>query len=163
MPYSLEEMAAHFQSAAVRCEPELAAVVSTVVETAAVLARGYIGHPHEDWAPLSDATVFGFRHRNGRYIMGKEELGFGGAESPLLRRGDLRESIGAEADGLIGEVGSSSKIALWQELGTPNAEYPIPSSPPRSFLAKSLIEAAEGLEALIGPVIISLLVPGGGR
>jgi hypothetical protein len=159
MPFTLEEMAEHFQGAAVRCEEELSGVVASVVETAAVRARSYIGHTQADWAPLSGATVFGFRHPRAGWIPGKLELGFGGSESPLERGGELRESIGAEADGLIGEVGSTSKIGLYQEIGTPNAEYPIPSSPPRSFLAKALIEATAELEILFEPVIISLLVP----
>lgn len=154
--FTLAEVGAFYLRAAARAEPELAAVVVAVVETAAVLARGYIGHEHDDWTPLSSATVDGFRHEAGFWVVGKQDLGYGGAESPLLRAGELRDSVECEADGLVGCVGSDSKIALYQEMGTPNARYPIP---PRPIFAKSIIEAAAGLDLLVEPVIISLLVP----
>lgn len=158
--FTLEQMAAHFMAASERCDAELAGVVGTVVMRAAVLSRDYIGHQQDIWAPLSTATVEGFRHINGRWIPGKRELGYGGAESPLLREGDLRDSIDIDVTALVGVVGSGSKIGLYQELGTPNAEYPIPSSPPRSFLAKGLqASVASSLEELTEVVVTSLLVP----
>jgi|SRR5580700_6092350 hypothetical protein len=153
---TIAEAAAFFMASAARCEAELAVVVTTVVETAAVLARDYIGREHDDWAPLSTATTEGFRHELGFWIPGKIELGYGGAESPLLRTGDLRDSVGFQGDGLYGIVGSDSKVALYQELGTVGARYPIP---PRPIFAKALIEAAAGAEILAEDVIVSLLVP----
>lgn len=157
--FTFEQVAQYYRASAARCEAEMATVVLTVVERGAVLARSFIGQEQEGWAPLSSATVDGFRHHLGFWVMGKADLGYGGAESPLMREGDLQRSISAEADGLVGIVGSDSKIGLYQELGTPNADYPIPSSPPRSFLAKGLMEAETGVEELVGLAAVSLLLP----
>lgn len=158
---TLMEAAAFYANAATRCEEELATVVVTVVERAETLARGYIGHEQDGWPmawePLSSATVDGFRHWRGFWVLGKEDLGFGGAESPLLRTGTLRDSIDSNVVGLWGEVGSNEKRALYNELGTPGADYPIP---PRPFIAKGMMDAAYDIEELAGAVALSLLVPG---
>ena len=161
--FTLEEVAAHFKSAAVRCAPELAMVVETVVSTAAIRARAMIGHPQDHWPALSGGTVEGFRHYSGRWISGKAERGFSGAlgYEPLRGdSGDLERSIGSMAEGTVGEVGSTSKIAVYQEMGTPHAMYPIP---PRPFLAKALEETGSiaVVEVLLEPVVLRLLVPRG--
>lgn len=157
---NLFQAAEFFRASAARCEAELSLVVVEVIEDAAARARGYIGQPQSGWpmawAPLSGGTVEGFRHRNGRWIPGKQELGYGGYERPLLRDGDMRDSIEVNATGLFGEVGSDSKVALWQEIGTPGAEYPIP---PRPFLAKGMMDASYRIEELAGSVALDLLVP----
>lgn len=157
---NLAEAAAFFRASAARCEAQLSLVVLEVIEDAAGRAREYIGQPQSGWpmawAPLSGGTVEGFRHRNGRWIPGKQELGYGGYERPLLREGDMRDSIEVNAIGLFGEVGSDSKVALWQEMGTPGAEYPIP---PRPFLAKGMMEAAYAIEEIAGNVAMNLLIP----
>lgn len=156
------EVAEYYRLSAIRCEAELSGVVVTVVEAAAVRARGYIGHQQTDlfmgWQPLSPATVSGFHHPEKGWIPGKADLGYGNPPDydPLLREGDLRASISSESAGLEGMVGSTSKIALYQEIGTPGAEYPIP---PRPFLAKGLMEAAYDIEGLAGEVAIGLLMP----
>jgi hypothetical protein len=159
MPYTLSEVALHFERAAARCEAELSAVVHTVVTRAGIMARGYIGHDQVEWEPLSSATVNGFRHERGFWVVGKEALGYGGAESPLFRQGDLVNSIDTEVNGLEGYVGSDSKIALYQEMGTPGARYPIP---PRPIFAKAMAEATqpEELELLAEEVLQTLMVPG---
>ena len=154
---TLVEAAAFYRNSAVRCEAELGALAGSVVMTASILARGYIGHPQPEWPPLSSATIEGFRHENGRWIMGKEALGYGGQESPLLRTGQLEQSISFEVDGLVGTVGSTDKIALYHEMGTPFARYPMP---PRPIFAKALMEAVGGVQELAEPIMLSLLVPG---
>lgn len=153
---TLAQAAAHFLGAAARCEEELVGVVTTVTEVAAANARGFVGHEQDDWAPLSSATVEGFRHELGFWVMGKRELGYGGYENPLERTGSLRDSIETEVDGLVGIVGSNQKAALYQEMGTAFARYPIP---PRPFLAKGMMHAVEMTEELIGEVVLSLLIP----
>jgi hypothetical protein len=92
--------------------------------------------PFKAWDHLSSATLEGFLHPVAGWIPGKETLGYAPPDNPLLRTGDMRDSIehvvhvvsltGGEA-----HVGSNDDKALWQELGTPNALYPIE---PRSFL-----------------------------
>jgi hypothetical protein len=152
------EVAEYYRMSALRCEAELSGVVATVVETAAVRARSYIGKKQEDWAPLSTATIFGFHHPAAGWLTGKDDRGFSGPDyQPLLGdTGHLQESISSEVDGLMGIVGSDDKIGLYQEMGTAEAEYPIP---PRPFLAKALMEAEVDIEALAGDVAVSLLIP----
>lgn len=157
---TLAEAAEFFFASAARVEEECAVVVATVIEDAAVRARGYIGQEQPGWpmawAPLSGGTVEGFRHHSGRWIPGKDELGFGGYESPLLRTGNMRDSIEVNVVGIWGEVGSNDKKALYQEMGTPGADYPIP---PRPFLAKGLMDASYQIEELVEAACASLLVP----
>lgn len=156
--FTFAEVAAHYRGSALRCETELSGVVETIVQRAAVLARGYIGHQQDDWAPLSGATIDGFRHPLAGWVVGKEDRGFEGPDfDPLL--GDtreLRDSISAEAAGLVGIVGSAIKRGLYQEMGTADAMYPIP---PRPFLSKALMVAEVAVEELAGDVAVSLLVP----
>lgn len=152
------EAAIFFGRAAGRCEAELEDLVGVVVERATDLARGYIGHEQDGWKALSTATVYGFHNelRNFRWQPGKLELGYGGFEAPLLRTGQLRDSIESSVDGLTGVVGSTDKVAIYHELGAALARYEIP---PRPFLMRSLIEATAGVDVLAGAVAESLLVP----
>lgn len=157
---TLAEAAEFFFASAARVEEEMNLVVATVIEDAAERARSYIGQPQTGWpmawAPLSSATVEGFRHWQGFWIAGKQDLGYGGYEAPLLRSGEMRDSIETNVVGTWGEVGSNEKKALYQEMGTPGADYPIP---PRPFLAKGLMDASYTIEPMIEKVCITLLVP----
>lgn len=161
--FTLREAATHFEQAAARCRPELETLVATITTRAGFMARSYIGHEQEDWAPLSSATVEGFRHEAGFWVQGKRDLGYGGYESPLLRTGQLRDSIDIDLDGLVGVVGSDSKIALYMEMGTPFARYPMaaPDGAPRPIFSKAMMEAAGGVQELAEGIIVSLLVPKG--
>lgn len=156
---SIEAAAEFFLAAAARLEPEMAEVVATVTEAAAVKARNYIGHPQDDWSPLSPRTVEGFRLSSGRWIVGKAARGFDAGEGYEPLRGDtgqLRESITSTSVGLTGVVGSNDKRALYQEYGT-GGERPIP---PRPFLSKGMLEAvAELYEPLAREVAMSVLIP----
>lgn len=49
-------------------------------------------------------------------------------DMPWLRSGELRSSIAHEVDANCAEIGSTSMVALYQEVGTRSA-------PPRPFLA----------------------------
>ncbi len=151
------EAGAFYIAAAERILPELEGLVGTVVMRAAVRARGYIGHQQDGWDDLSTATTEGFRHESGRWIPGKIALGYGGAESPLLRTGQMEQSIEFDVDGLVGTVGSSDRTMLYQEMGTPFARYPIP---PRPVLARGLMEACGEVELLAEEVCLRTLVPG---
>ncbi len=86
-------------------------------------ARAMIGTEPDIWPALATAT-----------IAEKARLGFSGQISPtdpLLRTGDLRESITAQADADGITLGSSSPIATYQERGTARI-------PPRPFLATTM-------------------------
>jgi hypothetical protein len=156
---SIEDAALFFQAAAARVELEMVDVVATVTETAAVKARGYIGHPQQEWQPLSPRTIEGFRLPSGRWVVGKAARGFDAGEGYEPLRGDtgqLRDSIEAKTVGLIGIIGSDDKRALYQEYGT-GGDRPIP---PRPFLSKGMLEAVTELfEPLALEVAMSVLVP----
>lgn len=153
------ELGEHFRLAALRCEPMLSEVVVSVIASSVVRAKSYIGTQQDGWEALHEATIEGFRHWTGFWIEGKRDLGYGAPSEwdPLLRTGQMRDSIDGVAEGLIGEVGSPDKIALYQEMGTPEAIYPIE---PRPFLARSLMMAVPEIEALCEEVAVKLLVPG---
>lgn len=57
------------------------------------------------WAELAQAT------KDERVRLGYSE------NDPLLRRGDTRDSIESQIDGLDAVVGSESDILYWQEVG----------------------------------------------
>jgi hypothetical protein len=152
------EAAEFLQLAAERLPEMCEGITASVVGLAAVRAKGYIGEDQGDWEPLSPATLDGFRHLNGTYIPGKIELGFSPPDNPLLRTGDLRDSIEAEViDPFSGIVGSTSLKGLWQEMGTEGAQYPIP---PRPFISKGLLETVPEAETLIEESMMALLTPG---
>jgi phage gpG-like protein len=65
---------------------------------------------------------------------------------PWLQTGALRASITHKSDGMIAVVGSSSDVAVDQELGTR-------TDPPRSFLASTAASAAEDLVASIAAAL----------
>lgn len=69
---------------------------------------------------------------------------------PWLRSGALRASIGHEVDGAVGVVGSTSDVAVDQELGTSTV-------PPRSFLASTAAGAAADIAASVAGAIAQVL------
>lgn len=93
--------------------------------------------PFPEWAQLADATM-----------AQRESMGYT-PNDPLLRSGELRDSIGHEVSGLEAEIGSTSDIAVYQELGTETI-------PPRPFLGpaavrnKKFIQRALGEAAVLG-------------
>lgn len=93
-------------------------------------AQERIGHyDGNDWPQLAAFTQ-----------AERERLGFS-ANDPLLRSGTLHDAIVSEGQGREAVAGVKSggsagdadigDIALWQEMGTPDAQRPIP---PRPFL-----------------------------
>jgi hypothetical protein len=154
---TLGEAAAWYRQAADTIEDELGEVVVTVTALAVERAKGYIGHEQDEWAPLSGATIEGFRNAYGFRIPGKRELGYSPPDyEPLLRSGQMRESIEGVADGLTGIIGSADKVMLYQEMGTPNARYPIP---PRPVLALALMNSVPDIIEGCGEVAVKILVP----
>lgn len=154
---SCGEYAAFLMASAGRLNAVMTEVTELVIVSAVDRARESIGKYQPGWERLSGATLEGFHHVNGKWIPGKIELGYSPPDNPLLRRGDLRDSIEGEVDGPMGVVGSTSKVALYQEMGTPGAEYPIP---PRPFLAKALLDTLPEAKALLEEAAVALLVPG---
>ncbi len=84
-----------------------------------------------EWPDLAEATV------EDRIAQGYSP------DEPLLREGDLRDSIEHEVGILEAVIGSKSLIAMWQELGTEHI-------PPRPFLGPALVRNEETVRALLG-------------
>ncbi len=121
------ELALFLESRAVAARHGLLEVTHHLMDDVATDAKALIGHEIDRWPPLADRTV-----------AEKQRLGYVGQISPtdpLLRTGDMRESIKPDAEltayGVEGVVGSGSKIALYQEMGTSRI-------PPRPFLAEAM-------------------------
>ena len=89
------------------------------------------------WAPLADATVA------DRIAQGYSP------DEPLLRSGALRDSIKHEAGFTEAIIGSTSPIALYQELGTSKI-------PPRPFLGPAAIENAHKVEKIFGLALVGM-------
>lgn len=100
-------------------------------------AKKKIGHyqgevgPFQDWAELAESTQ-----------EDRERKGYS-PDEPLLRTGDLRDSIQSEVKGLEGVAGSTSDIAPYQEYGTAKI-------PPRPFIGPAAFQNKEKIQALIG-------------
>jgi hypothetical protein len=151
---SFGEFAAFMQT---RIEAVPAAARHGLGEAAKIIeaeAKAEIGHyqgaagPFKAWEPLSPATLNGFVHENGTVIPGRE------GDDPLLRTGGLRDSIEHQVSGYVAVVGSNDPKAVWQELGTSNAVYPIP---PRSFLGGAAVRKGPEAVVEIAEAVVSVL------
>lgn len=119
-------------------------------------ARDALGQPHQGdgpfaaWPPLAPATEAQRLHE-----------GYA-PDAALLRSGALRDSIGfaltAAGDGRQeGVVGSTSEIAVYQELGTSRV-------PPRSFLGAAGVRLAPAVAIALARGVVGALSgrPGSG-
>ena len=97
--------------------------------------------PFPAWENLADSTE-----------AEKERLGYP-LDAPLLREGDLRDSIVTERRGLEAVIGSKMAIAAYQEFGTDHI-------PPRPFLGPAAYERREAIKSIVGKFVISGLVTG---
>ncbi len=73
-----------------------------------------------------------------------------GTRKPWLQSGALRDSVGAQADGLQATVGSSDPAAVPQELGTAHM-------PARPFLAPAAAEMGEEVARAVGAAMVAAL------
>jgi hypothetical protein len=125
---------------------DLEALGPKIVERACQIiqkkAKAAIGKEHELWAPLADST-----------LADKASHGFP-TPKPLLRTGEMRDSIEYTVHGNEGCVGSNSDIAVYQELGTSKI-------PPRSFLVSSAISSEDKIHRMAGAAAVAGGVGGG--
>lgn len=102
--------------------------------------------PFKAWDPLADTTINGWGGHPG-----KDALGFSPPDyEPLLRQGDMRDSIQHTVKGHEAHVGSDSDVAVWQELGTVNM-------PARSFLGGAAVRKKHEVGKLVGQHVIMIL------
>lgn len=92
-----------------------------------------------DWPALAARTV-----------KDKERLKFAPPDNPLLRTGDMRDSLDRTVLKDEACVGSNSDVMVAQELGTSKV-------PPRSVLALAGAITTEHLDALCGPEVAKAL------
>ena len=97
--------------------------------------------PFAGWAELTDST------KADRIAKGFPE------DEPLLRTGEMRDSIGTtiSTDGLEAQIGSNSDIAVYQELGTDKI-------PPRSFLGGAMARELPEIKAILGRSVYAALI-----
>lgn len=108
-------------------------------------AKSEIGHyqpevgPFQDWAELTESTQYD-----------RERKGFT-PDDPLLRTGELRDSISSDVKGLEAQIGSDSDIMVYQEFGTATI-------PPRPVLGPAAFKNKEKIRAIIGTAAVSGLI-----
>jgi len=115
----LEQFAREMSSASASISTGLEEGFRVIVKEIEETAKEEIGvyqpayGPFDAWAQLAEST------KADRFRQGYTE------DDPLLRSGELRDSIQSEVVGLAAIVGTKSEIGLWQEVGTSH----IPSRP----------------------------------
>jgi hypothetical protein len=123
-------------------ERDIAASGPMIVEKACQIvqakAQRAIGREHDLWAPLAEST-----------IKDKQRHGYA-VPKPLLRTGELRDSIQYQVHGHEGAVGSDDEVAVYQELGTSKI-------PPRSFLVSSAIASEDKIHRMAAAASIAAL------
>jgi hypothetical protein len=123
-------------------EKDLVATGPKIIERACKIvqkkAKAAIGKNHEMWPPLAAST-----------IADKQRHGFK-TPAPLLRTGELRDSIEYTVHGLEGAVGSDDPVAVYQELGTSRI-------PARSFLVSSAISSEHQIANMAAAATIGAL------
>ena len=101
-------------------------------------AKAAIGTEHEMWPALAESTI-------------KDKAAHGyKIPAPLLRTGEMRDSIEYTVHGNEGAVGSDLDIAVYQELGTSKI-------PPRSFLVSSAISSEDKIHRMAGAAAVAAL------
>jgi len=98
--------------------------------------------PFSEWAPLAESTQ-------------EERLRLGFTpDDPLLRTGQLKNSISHEVHGTEAAVGSPSDVMVAQELGTPRI-------PPRPVLGPAAIRNKQLILKTLGQAAVEGLLPPG--
>jgi HK97 gp10 family phage protein len=118
-------------------------IVEKICKIVQKQAKAAIGKEHEEWPSLAEAT-----------ITDKARHGFP-TPKPLLRTGELRDSIQYTVRGLEGAVGSDLARAFYQEMGTSRM-------PPRSFLRSSAIASEDKIRRMAAAAVMAALA-GHGR
>jgi len=136
----LEQFARELSSASASIATGLEVSFRVIVKEIEETAKEEIGvyqpayGPFDAWAPLAEST------KADRVRRGYSE------DEPLLRSGELRDSIQSEVMGLEAIVGTKSDIGLWQEVGTSHI-------PPRSFIGPAYVRKIDPLLEAIGEAI----------
>ena len=95
--------------------------------------------PYSPWQELAPAT------KADRVRQGFSE------NDPLLRTGELRDSLSHETHGLEAVVGSDSDVMVWQEFGTKTI-------PPRPVLGLAAVRKQADVARIVGDGVVASLV-----
>ena len=112
-------------------------------------ARSEIGHYQGEVAPFAGWTELADSTKADRLAKGFTE------NDPLLRTGQLRDSISHQVGGLEAVIGSTSDIMVYQELGTDRI-------PPRAVLGPAAIRNKELIMRILGRAAAEGLLYGAG-
>ncbi len=147
MDMSLLDAAMHFalREAAIRTSANAALErVAVRIENTAKSEFGIyqpaIG-PFDEWPDLADSTQ-----------QERVRLGFN-PDDPLLRTGELRDSIEHRTAELETSIGSDSDIMVWQEFGTERI-------PPRPVLGPAAERNTEFIQAELGGAVVAGMIGG---
>jgi phage gpG-like protein len=135
----LAAMVAHEQHAAHAAMDRAATLVQDEAKQEIGTYQGAAG-PFVAWAPLADST-----------LADKERHGYAPPDNPLLRTGEMRDSIERTVEPHEAAIGSDSEIAVYQELGTATI-------PARSFLGGAGFRMAPHVAHLIGASAVQELI-----
>ncbi|TKI03580.1 hypothetical protein [Martelella alba] len=133
----LEQLAREFATASMTINHQLELGVKKYAEDVEAAAKEELGvyqpaiGPFNAWDPLAESTM------DDRVNQGYN------ANEPLLRSGELRDSIQHEVMGLSAIVGTKSQIGYWQEVGTDKI-------PPRPFIGPAYIRKIDTLLDEVG-------------
>lgn len=117
---------------------EAAEIVEKSARSAMGEYQSQVG-PFPAWAALSPATIY-------------DRLSKGySPDEPLLRDGTLRDSISHTVEATEAIVGSTSDIAVFQELGTSKI-------PPRPFLGPAVIHNERRIQKIMGRALVKGLL-----
>jgi HK97 gp10 family phage protein len=142
---SLGQFARHLATLEVAVALELRAGLDQVATAVKEKAKDEIGEyqkaigPFPAWAPLAESTVAD-RVANGY-----------SPDEPLLRTGEMRDSIDKSVSGMEATIGSTSQIAVYQELGTDKI-------PPRPFLGPAVLHNEKLIKRILGRAFVTGLL-----
>ncbi|HEY1504108.1 MAG TPA: hypothetical protein VGF92_07400 [Stellaceae bacterium] len=128
-----------------RVKPGIAGAVKEIGTAATEIAREKIGHyqaetgPFPSWPALADST-----------IAEKTRLGYAPPDNPLLRSGELRDTISFYTDGFSVIVGSRDPVARWQELGTDRI-------PPRPLIGPAMFDVIPLARQALGKALTAVM------
>ncbi|MDR9052058.1 MULTISPECIES: hypothetical protein [Burkholderia cepacia complex] len=140
---SFGAFATHLMEATAKQALALNRGLNEVAQRVEDTAKAEIGHyqpgvgPFQAWAQLAEST------KADRVAHGFTE------NDPLLRSGELRDSYEHQVHGYVAIIGSKSKIALWQELGTSRG------IPPRAVLGPAVIHNHPVIMKILGGATVA--------
>jgi hypothetical protein len=140
--HTLMETAARLTAIAAAMPMAEHAALETACQMVETEARRVIGTYEYGWTQLAQSTQ-----------EQRSKAGFA-ANKPLLRTGEMRDSIQHQVVGHVGHVGSNNMKAVWQELGTSRG------IPPRSFLMGAAMREEHRIHEVTGRYFFALLSAG---